>query len=177
MKIICILKTQEFYTVTIFTPYCLFSSQYLSVNENYLYTKNTRCLYCNYFYPYCLFSSQEQSYIYQVLQTIQMKLILLCVWAEPAVLGSAKTALKFIYKIYIGYYLYTIQCMEQFISFKSKINNPWFNPWFILLHTHSNVCATVEARCLEYLVCITLPISIIVKQVQRCLWYLVYLVY
>ena len=23
----------------------------------------------------------------------------LCVWAEPAVLGSAKTALKFIYKI------------------------------------------------------------------------------
>ena len=40
-----------------------------------------------------------QSYIYQVLQTIQIKLILLCVWAEPAVLGSAKTALKFIYKI------------------------------------------------------------------------------
>ena len=40
-----------------------------------------------------------QSYIYQVLQTIQMKLILLCVWAEPAVLGSAKTALKFIYII------------------------------------------------------------------------------
>ena len=31
-----------------------------------------------------------QSYIYQVLQTIQMKLILLCVWAEPAVLGIAK---------------------------------------------------------------------------------------
>ena len=40
-----------------------------------------------------------QSYIYQVLQTIRMKRILLCVWAEPAVLGSAKTALKFIYKI------------------------------------------------------------------------------
>ena len=40
-----------------------------------------------------------QSYVYQVLQTIQMKLILLCVCAEPAVLGSAKTALKFIYKI------------------------------------------------------------------------------
>ena len=37
-----------------------------------------------------------QSYIYQVLQTIQMKLILLCDWAEPAVLGRAKTALKFI---------------------------------------------------------------------------------
>ena len=36
---------------------------------------------------------------YTVLQTIQMKLILLCVWAEPAVLGSAKTALKFKYEI------------------------------------------------------------------------------
>ena len=43
------------------------------------------------------FFTQRQSYIYQVLQTIQMKLILLCVWAELAVLGSAKTALKFIY--------------------------------------------------------------------------------
>ena len=39
----------------------------------------------------------EQSYIHQVLQTIQMKLILLCVWAEPTVLGSAKTALLLIY--------------------------------------------------------------------------------
>ena len=41
------------------------------------------------------FPTPNQSYIYQVLQTIQMK----CVWAEPAILGSAKTALKFIYKI------------------------------------------------------------------------------
>ena len=32
-----------------------------------------------------------QSYIHQVLQTIQMKLIISCVWAEPAVLGSTKT--------------------------------------------------------------------------------------
>ena len=46
-----------------------------------------------------MFSKKAQSYIYQVLQTIQMKLILLCVWAESAVLGSAKTALKFIYKV------------------------------------------------------------------------------
>ena len=52
----------------------------------------------------CMGRWQEQSFIYQVLQTIQMKLILLCVWAEPAVLGRAKTALKFIYKIQIGYY-------------------------------------------------------------------------
>ena len=40
-----------------------------------------------------------QRYTYRVLQTIQMKLILLCVWAELAVLGSTKTAIKFIYKI------------------------------------------------------------------------------
>ena len=33
----------------------------------------------------------SQRYTYRVLQTIQMKLILLCVWAERAVLGSAKT--------------------------------------------------------------------------------------
>ena len=40
-----------------------------------------------------------QRYTYRVLQTIQMKLILLCVWAEAAVLGSTKTALKFKYEI------------------------------------------------------------------------------
>ena len=34
-----------------------------------------------------------------LLQTIQMKLILLCVWVEPAVLGSTKTALKFKYEM------------------------------------------------------------------------------
>jgi hypothetical protein len=39
---------------------------------------------------------------YRVLQTIQMKLILLCVWAEPAVLGSTKTTLEFKYEILIG---------------------------------------------------------------------------
>ena len=42
-----------------------------------------------------IFLGSIQSYIYQVLQTIQMKLILLCVWAEPAVSGSTKIALKF----------------------------------------------------------------------------------
>ena len=40
--------------------------------------------------------TRKQSYTYQVLQTIQMKLMLLFVWAEPAVLGSAKTALRLI---------------------------------------------------------------------------------
>ena len=49
-----------------------------------------------------VFEDLKQSYIYQVLQTIQMKLILLCVWAEPAVLGSTKTALKSKYEIEIG---------------------------------------------------------------------------
>ena len=41
------------------------------------------------------FSRAGQRYTYRVLQIIQMKLILLCVWAERAVLGSAKTALKY----------------------------------------------------------------------------------
>ena len=40
-----------------------------------------------------------QRYTYRMLQTIQMKLILLYVWAERAVLGSAKTALKLKYEI------------------------------------------------------------------------------
>ena len=43
--------------------------------------------------------SVMQRYTYRVLQTIQMKLIFLCVWAERAVLDSAKTALKFKYEI------------------------------------------------------------------------------
>ena len=40
-----------------------------------------------------------QRYTYRVLQTIQMKLILLCVLAELAFLGSTITAIKFIYEI------------------------------------------------------------------------------
>ena len=41
----------------------------------------------------------SQRYTYKVLQTIQIKLTLLCVWAERAFLGSAKTALKFKHEI------------------------------------------------------------------------------
>ena len=41
----------------------------------------------------------NQRYTYRMLQTIQIKLILLCVWAMPAVLSSTKTALKFKYEI------------------------------------------------------------------------------
>ena len=44
----------------------------------------------------------NQRYTYRVLQTIQMKLILLRVLAELAILGSTKTALKFKYEIQIG---------------------------------------------------------------------------
>ena len=49
-----------------------------------------------------LFWTSNQRYTYRVLQTIQMKLILLWVWAEQAILGRAKTALKFKYEIQIG---------------------------------------------------------------------------
>ena len=41
----------------------------------------------------------DQRYTYRVLQTIQMNLIILWVWAERAVLGRAKTTLKFKYEI------------------------------------------------------------------------------
>ena len=44
-------------------------------------------------------SYQGQRYTYRVLQTIQIKLMLLCVWAEPAVSSSTKTDLKFKYDI------------------------------------------------------------------------------
>ena len=41
-----------------------------------------------------IYLRQDQRYTYRVLQTIHMKLILVCVWAERALLGSAKTAMK-----------------------------------------------------------------------------------
>ena len=43
------------------------------------------------------FWSIEQRYTYRVLQKLQMKLMFLNVWAEPAVFGSTKIALKFKY--------------------------------------------------------------------------------
>ena len=51
--------------------------------------------------PELILKSMEvrQRYTYRVLQRIQMRLKLLYVWAEPAVLGSDKTALKFKYEI------------------------------------------------------------------------------
>ena len=53
-----------------------------------------------------MFWSSKQRYTYRVLQTIQMKFILLWVWAGRAVSGRAKTALKFKYKIWIGQHIY-----------------------------------------------------------------------
>ena len=40
-----------------------------------------------------------QRYTYRVLQTIKMQLILLCVWAERAISGSAEIGLKLKYEI------------------------------------------------------------------------------
>ena len=48
---------------------------------------------------FCIRTQWGQRCTYRVLQTIHMKLIFLCVWAEPAVLGSAKNALKFKYEL------------------------------------------------------------------------------
>ena len=48
----------------------------------------------------------RQRYTYWVLQTIQMKPMLLCVWAEPDVWGSTKTALNLKYEILIGQHTY-----------------------------------------------------------------------
>ena len=67
-----------------------------------------------------------------------MKLILLCVWAEPVVLGSAKTALKFKHEI---------QCMGKGISLKNEKINPWFKPWFkhFTAHTINCVCHNIRS--------------------------------
>jgi hypothetical protein len=58
-----------------------------------------RLPYRLYSYDVMEISNGGQRYTYRVLQTIQMKVILLCVWAERAVLGSAITTLKFKYEI------------------------------------------------------------------------------
>ena len=51
----------------------------------------------------CRFQKSKQKVPpHRVLQTTQMKLILLCVWADLAVLSSTKTALKFKYEIQIS---------------------------------------------------------------------------
>ena len=67
---------------------------------------------------------------YRMLQTIQMKLILLCVWAERTVFGSTKTALK--------YYIYLVIHLLEKISSKPIyvdwcVEPPCFPQIFFLL--------------------------------------------
>ena len=66
-----------------------------------LFEINCTIFYTNLHELFCQIISWTtgQRYTYRVLQTIQMKLILLCVWAELAVLGSTETAPKFKYEI------------------------------------------------------------------------------
>ena len=64
-------------------------------------------------------SGYGQRYTFRVLQTSQMKLILLCVWAESAVLGSTKATPKFKQAN-----THAIQYMAQDISAKSERKTP-----------------------------------------------------
>ena len=52
-----------------------------------------------FFFRITIFLCRNQRYTYRVFQTIQMKLILLSVWAERAVLDRIKMALNFKYEI------------------------------------------------------------------------------
>ena len=113
-KIICCCWTFGFslllnlweYALDYVSVYCLTFGFYLLLNLwNYLFASEPLdFLYCWTFGFFLLLNIWDyaQRYTYRVLQTIQMKLILLCVWAEWAVLASGKTALKFKYELYIG---------------------------------------------------------------------------
>ena len=68
---------------TLYVYLCLESQKFFSI---------TRTIFSHSILEILLY--QDQRYTHRVLQTIQMKLILLWVWAEQAVLGRAKTALK-----------------------------------------------------------------------------------
>ena len=80
------------------------SSKTISTSREFRHTFNTATAKSRHF---CWVSSKSflnsgslQRYTYRVLQTIQVKLILLlCVWADRAVLGSAKSALKYKHEI------------------------------------------------------------------------------
>ena len=64
-----------------------------------------------------------QRYTYRVLQTIQTELILLCVWAEPAVLGSAKTASKFNNFLWVCWF--RGKNLSNFVPPVWKLHNPY----------------------------------------------------
>ena len=73
-----------------------------------------------------------------------MKLILLCVWAEPADLGRTKTALKFKHTIQC-ILPQTLQCMGQDISLKSETKNPLFKP-FKHFTAHTINCSVFNSQ-------------------------------
>ena len=65
---------------------------------------------------------------------------LLCVWVEPAVLGSTETALKFKYAN-----KHTTQCMGQDISLQSE-KKKGFKPWFNIFADKFNcVCHSIRS--------------------------------
>ena len=59
-------------------------------------------------------SNWPQRYTYRVLQTIQMQIKLLCVWAEWAILGSVKTA--FYYKRPLDFYDEPCEFLKPHVS-------------------------------------------------------------
>ena len=61
---------------------------------------------------------QPQRYTYRVLQTIQMQIKLLCVWAEWAILGSVKTA--FYYKRPLDFYDEPCEFLKPHVSQASE---------------------------------------------------------
>jgi hypothetical protein len=73
-----------------------------------------------------------------------MKLILLRVWAEPAISGSTKTALKFKYKFKLAN-THTIQCMGQDISLKSEMKTHDLNH-DLTFSAHTINCACHSIR-------------------------------
>ena len=60
-------------------------------------------------------------------------------WAEPAVFGSTKTALKFKYDIWIDWHTYNSMYGVDY-KLENEIKNPWFIPWFNIFCTHNQLC-------------------------------------
>ena len=82
-----------------------------------------------------------QRYTYRVLQTIQMKLILLCVMAERAVLGIAKNGFKI--QIWNSNRLTHIQCIGQGISLKNETKKK--HDLNVIAHKINCVCHSIRS--------------------------------
>jgi hypothetical protein len=72
---------------------------------------------------------------------IQMKLILLCVWAELAVLGSTKTALKLKYEILIHCCIKCPQILREKTSSQNSQGIAFIIQWhfFIKIRWHQEI--------------------------------------